>query len=134
MKTTLQSFVPKNGTYTFYQHGTWVESVTHNLIDIISPADESVVGRVQAMASLEAQHSLKDSFDTFPAWSETTVDERATIIEKAADIVEENAELLIHIVSWEVGKVYEEAKAEVHRTAKIMRYYAQAGRQIHNDA
>jgi glyceraldehyde-3-phosphate dehydrogenase (NADP+) len=133
MAQTLKSFVPKDGIYQFYSNGKWQESVSKQQISIVSPVDGNNVGNVQAMTQVEVQHAISSARDAFASWSLLPVDTRAQIIEKAADIVEENLDLLMHILSWEVGKVYHEAQDEVERTARMMRYYAQAGRQIQND-
>ena len=59
-----------------------------------------------------------------PAWSATSVGERAAVLRRFADGVEGDADALADLIVAEVGKLRSEALGEVEWTALSARYYA----------
>ena len=45
--------------YKFYINGEWRESQTKEVIDIVSPYNDTVVGRVQAISQGEADEAIQ---------------------------------------------------------------------------
>ncbi|MGA2943611.1 MAG: bifunctional proline dehydrogenase/L-glutamate gamma-semialdehyde dehydrogenase PutA, partial [Xanthobacteraceae bacterium] len=96
--------------------------------DVISPIDRSVVGHVS-----EASHALTDAamlmaVQGFVSWSAKSHDERAAILERAADRLEEERELLIALLQDEGGKTLDDALSEVREAIDYCRYYAAEAR------
>lgn len=134
LSESLSEFIPKDGIYKYFINGIWTESKSGNTIDIYSPVDEKLIGKVQAITTDEAKDLMEDANSAFPSWANETMDKRAEIIRRAAKIMEESKDILIKILTWEIGKTYEDAKEEVIRTARLIEYYAEEGRRIHNES
>lgn len=66
----------------------------------------------------------------FPAWAATDVEKRAAILEKMADMLEENLAELIALCCTEAGKTLVDGVAEVREAADFCRYYAQEARKL----
>lgn len=66
----------------------------------------------------------------FAAWQETTVEERAHILEKMAGLMENNFHALMAQTIREAKKTYPDAVAEVREAIDFCRYYAQQAREI----
>ncbi|MBL0141009.1 MAG: L-glutamate gamma-semialdehyde dehydrogenase [Betaproteobacteria bacterium] len=58
------------------------------------------------------------------AWRATTPHERAAILERSADLLEQNAARLIHLAVHEAGKTLPNAVGEVREAVDFCRYYA----------
>ncbi|EKD45226.1 MAG: bifunctional proline dehydrogenase/pyrroline-5-carboxylate dehydrogenase, partial [uncultured bacterium] len=67
------------------------------------------------------------------SWSERSIDERASILEKAADLIEEARTELFALLIREAGKFLPDAVSEVREAADFCRYYALIARKILSD-
>jgi len=80
------------------------------------------VEKVDMAAAITRAHAA------FPGWSATPVDERATILERLADLLEANRDELMAICVQEAFKTIPDAIGEVREAADFCRYYAQQAR------
>lgn len=75
---------------------------------------------------------VKLAFDkaekAFDRWNATAIEERATILEKAAELIESNKVELMALCINEAGKTIPDAIAEIREAADFCRYYAARGR------
>ena len=108
--------------YNYYVNGIWKESRTKDTIDIISPYNHQLVGRIQAISQDEVDEIIHYSKIAQKQWKELTVRQRASYltkwIEELSKIKEELADLIMH----EVGKGYNDAMKEVERTIDFIQY------------
>jgi RHH-type proline utilization regulon transcriptional repressor/proline dehydrogenase/delta 1-pyrroline-5-carboxylate dehydrogenase len=68
--------------------------------------------------------AVRRAHAAFPAWSRTSVDERAACLERLADLLEENRDRLMAICVQEAFKTIPDAIGEVREAADFCRYYA----------
>lgn len=111
--------------YEHYIGGEWVAPVKGGYFENISPVNGkpfTEVGRGTAEdidAALDAAHGAKE------AWGRTPVAERANILNKIADRIEENLEMLAIAETWENGKpVRETLAADMPLVVDHFRYFA----------
>ena len=71
--------------------------------------------------------ALAKAHETFLAWRETSLESRAAILQKAADLLRKDARRYAEILTLEMGKIIGEAEAEVALCANILEYYVQHG-------
>ncbi|TCW00060.1 trifunctional transcriptional regulator/proline dehydrogenase/L-glutamate gamma-semialdehyde dehydrogenase [Biostraticola tofi] len=92
---------------------------------ILNPADhQDCVGECRMATLNEVERALNAATLNMPLWSATPVTERATILSRAADIMESRLETLIGLLVREAGKSYANAVAEVREAVDFLRYYA----------
>jgi RHH-type proline utilization regulon transcriptional repressor/proline dehydrogenase/delta 1-pyrroline-5-carboxylate dehydrogenase len=97
---------------------------------ITNPADRSdIVGHVRDADAAEAKAAVSKAEMAFAAWSSTLVSERAAILERTADLYEENAAELMALAVREAGKTRFDAIAEVREAVDFLRYYAAEARE-----
>lgn len=110
-------------TYLPLIDGEYVD--TTDVIDSVNPSNFSeVVGKVGLISVEQAAFAMNAAITAFPKWKRTPAKERADILRKAADLLEQRrAELSCWIVL-EVGKPVREADAEVSEAIDFCRYYA----------
>lgn len=96
------------------------------LIPIIDPATEEQIGEFNdggAEAVDGAVTSARDSFDS-GVWSQIPARERAKVLWRVADLIDEHAEDLAQIDSINTGMPLMQAQMIVPTCAEIFRYYA----------
>lgn len=101
------------------------------VIDITNPADPShKLGKAHLCDEKALNHAIKTAEKGFTKWSKRPADERADIIEKFANLLEENMHELIALCTFEAGKVMQDGIDEVREAVDFCRYYAYQGRNI----
>ncbi|KAA9026313.1 aldehyde dehydrogenase family protein [Niallia endozanthoxylica] len=115
-------------TFSNYINGEWTESVSQKTFTNINPANkEEIVGIFQASNEEDVKQAIDAAVEAFPSWAATSPSKRAAILNKAADILEGNADALAEELTREEGKHVSDAKNEVIRSAQTLRFYAVEG-------
>ncbi|ROR27218.1 glyceraldehyde-3-phosphate dehydrogenase (NADP+) [Mobilisporobacter senegalensis] len=115
-------------------HGEWVSSKSGKLIKISSPVDGSFIGGVQAVTKDEVDDIVQFSKANFDAWSEVPIFEKADILYRAAELLEEREEEIANILMMEISKDKKSSISEVKRTADFLRFTADAGKSMKGSA
>jgi len=94
-------------------------------LDSVNPANpKEVVGRVRVSSVDQAQAAIDRSERFFFEWRGTSIEERAEILSKTADIMREKRWELAAWEVFEVGKGWREADADVIEAIDYLNYYA----------
>lgn len=94
-------------------------------IPVINPAcSRDIVGKVREATEQEAEHALNMATDAGAIWFATPPSERAAILLRAADIMEQQLQPLLDVLVREAGKTYANAIAEVREAVDFLNYYA----------
>ncbi|WP_249215376.1 MULTISPECIES: trifunctional transcriptional regulator/proline dehydrogenase/L-glutamate gamma-semialdehyde dehydrogenase [unclassified Providencia] len=94
-------------------------------VAIINPAcHRDIVGKVREASEQEAEHALNIATDAGAIWFATPPSERAAILLRAADIMEQQLQPLLNVLVREAGKTYANAIAEVREAVDFLNYYA----------
>ncbi|MCD2346904.1 NADP-dependent glyceraldehyde-3-phosphate dehydrogenase [Clostridium guangxiense] len=125
--------ISKNGIYKNLFNGKWIEAKNKSTIEISSPVDGKFVGKIQALSKEEVDEIFENSKEAQKSWAETPVNERAKILHKAADLLEENADEIAKIMSEEISKDKESSLSEVVRTADFIRFTADEGMHLEGE-
>jgi acyl-CoA reductase-like NAD-dependent aldehyde dehydrogenase len=93
--------------------------------DVVNPATEEVVGAAPEASVAQAEAAVDAAADAFASWSRTRPEERAALLDRAADLIDAHAEELVPLVQAETGAVYRTAKTiQVPQSAARLRRYA----------
>ncbi|WP_392532827.1 L-glutamate gamma-semialdehyde dehydrogenase [Nostoc sp. C117] len=110
-------------TYLPLINGEYVD--TPEFVDSVNPSNFSeVVGKVGLISVEQAEQAMQAAKAAFPGWRKTPVQERAQILRKAGDLMEERRAELSAWMVLEVGKAVKEADGEVSEAIDFCRYYA----------
>ena len=77
----------------------------------------------------ELEFSVARAADAFESWSQAPAAQRAALLERAADGLEERMAELVSLIVREGGRTYNDAAAEVREASDFCRYYALQARQ-----
>lgn len=119
-----------NNEYKNLFGGEWVKGKSGEFVDIISPLDFSIVGRVPAMTKEEVDEVVINSRKAFREWKQTTIEQRSVIMYNAAKILVEEAEILSNLMINEIGKDKKSAYSEVVRTADFVKFTADTAKNL----
>jgi 1-pyrroline-5-carboxylate dehydrogenase len=91
-----------------------------------NPSDvREVLGVFPTAAPETVDRAVRAAANAFPAWSRRPWQERAAILRRVADVIEERGFELSALVSLEAGKSRLEAMGDVTETADLVRYYCE---------
>ena len=93
--------------------------------DVLNPANESVLAFLPHATEKDLEDALESAQRGFKIWRDTPVQERASILHKTADLIEERSEQIARIITMEQGKPLREAQGEMLRTVETFRWNAE---------
>ena len=91
-------------------------------LDVCSPIDGSIISQVVLSNSQAVDKAVQTAKAALPSWSETPIKERVQIFFRYKRLLEENMDELTKLVQEENGKTYDEAKAEVLKSAELTEF------------
>ncbi|MFD1705330.1 aldehyde dehydrogenase family protein [Siminovitchia sediminis] len=111
--------------------GRWSDSQSGQTFASINPANkEEIVGYFQASNEEDVRQAIEAASVAFPPWASTAPSKRASILNNAADILEQSADTLAQELTREEGKHVNDARNEVLRSAQTLRFYAVEGQSF----
>lgn len=111
--------------YDLYINGQWVPASDGKVFTAYNPATGEKLAECAEATKEDVDAAVKAAWAAFPAWRDMGIAERAGILEKIADIIDENAELLATIESMDNGKPIRETMAiDVPYSSDHFRYFA----------
>ncbi|MFF7388164.1 NADP-dependent succinic semialdehyde dehydrogenase [Streptomyces scabiei] len=93
-------------------------------IATVNPANGETLKTYDALGEEEIEHRLATADATFRTYRTTSFAERARLLRRAADLLDEDAEDVARTMTTEMGKPVKQARAEAAKCAKAMRWYA----------
>ncbi|KAG9814105.1 aldehyde dehydrogenase, partial [Aureobasidium melanogenum] len=122
---------PNGKTYTqplgLFINNEFVKAKSDSTITSIYAADETEIATVQAAGSEDVDLAVKAAKVALksPAWKLLPATDRGILMNKLADLMEKNVELLATIDAWDNGKPYFEAlTGDLPEAIGTIRYYA----------
>ena len=104
---------------------------TQELTPSVNPSEPTEIVGYSAEAGIpEAERAVKAARSAFEKWRWTPVEERARLLERAADILERRRYELSALEVFEVGKPWNEADADLREAIDFCRFYAHQMRQL----
>ncbi len=102
-------------------------------IEVYSPSHrDKMIGKVYYASDKMVDESIKIAKDYFNTWSKTTIEYRARIINKFADLLEHNTNKVLSLCAREAGKSIVNGISEVREAVDFCRYYAMEANKFAN--
>lgn len=119
------SLVSVESRYGHFIGGNWVEPKKGEYFEDISPVNGKPFCEVGRGTAEDIEAALDAAHAAAPAWGRTSLAERALILHRIADRIEENLEMLAVAETWENGKaVRETLAADLPLAVDHFRYFA----------
>ncbi len=111
-----------------------LEEKTGPASEVRNPADTSdLIGLAHGATAGDVDRAYAQAGRAFDDWKNTPATKRAAVLNKIADLYEQNAAALIDLCVREAGKTLPDAAAEVREAADFCRYYAAQGGMVFNE-
>lgn len=125
MKTAAKNFAIKS--HGHFINNEWCDSQDKRYFDVYDPSCAKVITQVSLASSIEVDRAVMSARQSFErgVWSSKKYMDKAKVLWKVADLIEQNADILAELESLDNGKPFSVAKiADVSLAAEQFRYYA----------
>ncbi len=107
------------------------EAMDGDLQASVNPANtDSVVGTCKIATPGHVDAAIEQAVAAQPAWDRSPADQRAAILDRAADLYEQHTAELLGLCVSEAGKTIPDAIAELREAVDFLRYYAAQARSL----
>lgn len=114
-------------TYGLLINGEWTQGSGKDLLASYNPANGDVLAHFVDATSADVDAAVTAAQEAFKAWRKTTTTERAAILNKIADVIDEHSELFALQETLDNGKPIRETRAaDIPLAADHFRYFASA--------
>lgn len=120
--------------YQLFIDGKWRDASDGAAMAAINPYNQEVHGTVPVASIADVDEAIaaaRRAYDT--VWSRTTPGERAKLLNKAADLIDADADRMAMLETTDNGKVIRETHNQMGYAARIFRYYAAWADKMHGD-
>jgi succinate-semialdehyde dehydrogenase/glutarate-semialdehyde dehydrogenase len=91
----------------------------------VDPATGELLDRYEEHTDEEVERIVDAAAGRFPAWAERPIQDRCRLLEQVGELLEERVDEYAALMTREMGKPIEEARAEVEKCAWVCDYYAE---------
>lgn len=121
--------------YHNFINGKFVAPIDGEYFENTSPVDGSLIAKYPRSKAADVDAAVKAANDAKKAWGKTSAAERAALLNKVADIIEEHLEAFALVETYDNGKpIRETLNADVPLSIDHWRYFAAAIRMEEGSA
>ena len=118
-----------------YIDGSYDESFSKDWLDNYNPSKGEVYSKIASSTKADVNRAYLAAKKAFPAWSNTTINERSTILSRIADLIDDHLDMLAEAETLDNGKPLNLAKSvDIPRASSNFRFFAQAITQFSSEA
>lgn len=111
-----------------YINGKFTRGQSTESIEVINPADESVIDAVPRGTKADAEAAVDAACKAFIEWRRTPANARAAMMHEASAKMKQHKEKIVHLLTLEEGKPIPENDEEFEWLVNTFDYYAELGR------
>ncbi|WP_428421818.1 aldehyde dehydrogenase family protein, partial [Paraeggerthella hominis] len=116
---------PAQESYQLYIGGQWADASDAATLDVYCPANGEKLSTIADASKEDVERAVDAAWKAFETWGKTDKAERAIILNKIADVIEENAEHFALLETLDNGKPIRETRAiDVAYSVDHFRYFA----------
>lgn len=102
-----------------------------DIIESYSPVDGQLIGKVKTTTEEDYEKAMKAATSAFKSWRTMPAPQRGEIVRQFGDKLREKKKALGKLVSYEMGKSYQEGLGEVQEMIDICDFAVGLSRQLH---
>lgn len=120
--------------YKMFIDGRWRDSSDRAVMPATNPFNQEVHGEIPVATQTDVEEAIAAARQTFnDHWRHTLPGERTKLLNKAADLIDTEADRLALLETTDNGKVIRETHSQMGYSARIFRYYAGWADKLHGD-
>lgn len=116
-----------------YVNGEWIDAKSGETFAVFNPATGEELVRVPLMSEADAKAAVTAANEAFKQWRTTTAKERATVLRRWYQLMQDNMEDLALLMTLEQGKPLAEARGEVQYAASFVEWFAEEGKRAYGE-
>lgn len=105
--------------------GEWRPAEGGKTLAVSDPATGAVLREIANASVADGQAAMDAAADAFPEWAATPARERAELLRRAFDLLQERAEDFALLMTLEMGKPLAEARGEVAYGGEFVRWFSE---------
>ncbi len=109
-------------TCKLFVDGEWINSSAAETSPVYNPSEGVQIAATPMCGSEEISRSIEAANNAFPAWAETPAAERAQLMFRFKELLEQNFEDLSALVTKEHGKTLDESRGSVRRGIEVVEF------------
>ncbi|MFG0288979.1 MAG: aldehyde dehydrogenase family protein [Rhodopirellula sp. JB044] len=106
------------------------QAQTGNTFSVTNPATAEVIANVPEIDAESVQLALTSANSAFTTWSRMPLSQRQPIIERYAELLEENREEIIDLLIAETGKPYDNAEYDFGMLTTCLKFFCEEAARI----
>ncbi|HEX5728220.1 NAD-dependent succinate-semialdehyde dehydrogenase [Microbacterium sp.] len=110
--------------------GEWRPATSGKTLKVYDPATGAVVKTIADASPEDGKAALDAAADAFPAWAATPPRERAELLRRTFDLLQERKEEFALLMTLEMGKPLAEARGEVAYGGEFVRWFSEETARI----
>jgi succinate-semialdehyde dehydrogenase/glutarate-semialdehyde dehydrogenase len=110
--------------------GRWRPASDGGTLDVHDPATRALLKQIASATVADGQAALDAACDAFPAWAATPARERAELLRRAFDLLQERTEEFALLMTIEMGKPLDQARGEVAYGGEFLRWFSEEAARI----
>ncbi|MDN6276661.1 NAD-dependent succinate-semialdehyde dehydrogenase [Psychrobacter sp.] len=111
----------------------WYAANDNCTIEVSNPFTGDVIGSVPSLTKDDVNEAVAYSYDAQTAWAAKTSQERSVLLQKWADLIDDNKEDLAIIMTAEQGKPLVESRGEIGYANSFIRWFAEESKRVYGD-
>ena len=132
-KNTLQLSNPSLLKQQCFIKDGWHDASDAATIEVTNPFNGDVIGLIPSLTQHDVNDAVASSHEVQVMWAAKTPQERSVLLQKWADLIDENKEDLAIIMTAEQGKPLNESRGEIGYANSFIRWFAEEGKRIYGD-
>ena len=113
--------------------GKWTDADDGKTFAVRDPASGEELARVPRCGADETRRSVEAAAAAQPAWRALPAQQRAGVLRRFFDLVQDNADDLAMLITREQGKPLGEARGEVAYAAGFLEWFAEEARRVYGE-
>ncbi len=114
--------------------GEWIAAEGANVIEVVNPADGTLIGRVPKLPMEAVERAIRAADDAFRPWAALKGAQRGAILSQWAQKLSEHEQALAAIISLENGKPFAEALGEVRYANSFVTWFGNLAQSLDGKA
>jgi succinate-semialdehyde dehydrogenase / glutarate-semialdehyde dehydrogenase len=110
--------------------GEWRSAASSATLNVYDPATGEVIKTIANGGIEDGAAAMDAAVDAAPGWAKTPPRERAEILRRAFDLVQERQDQVALLMTLEMGKPLAESKAEVKYGSEFLRWFSEEAVRI----
>lgn len=132
-KTTLKLFNSELLQQQCLIRDGWHDASDAVTIDVTNPFNGEVIGTIPSLTEQDVNEAVAYAHEVQASWAAKTPQERGELLQKWADLIDENKEDLATIMTAEQGKPLTESRGEIGYANTFIRWFAEEGKRVYGD-